>query len=281
MIQDSESPLTGMRVLVCGKGGSGKSSIVSMMARDLADTGYKVLALDGDASNPGGLARVLLGSEKGPRPLIEYFGGRARVTGPVVDPSSLTRKGEKISLAYDPIRLVEIAPEYHIDTGNISLFQVGKIHDAYEGSIGPMSKVTRDFVVADQAVTLIDMEAGIEHFGRGIEINVDEVIVVVDPTYDSFSIAEHVRDLCAQMDIYNVWAVLNKVRSIDTEHRMVDAMNARGITILGIVHHDRMVEKTGMEGTALIPCTAMKEVREITQHLETVATQGHAAAVGA
>ena len=155
-----------------------------------------------------------------------------------------------------------------------------QIREAYEGCDGPLGKVTRDFVIGDPAVTLIDVEAGVEHFGRGIAINVDEVIVVVDPTYESFTLAERVRDLCAQMDIYNVWAVLNKVLSIDAEKRMVDAMNARDITILGIVHHDRMVEKAGMDGTSLMPCTAMTEAREITQHLETVATQGHAAAVG-
>lgn len=278
MILDTEGPLTGMRVLVCGKGGSGKSSIVSLMVRDLADAGYKVLALDGDASNPGGLAQLLLGSKHRPEPLIEFFGGRTRVTSPVDDPSPLTRKGEKTSLADKPIQLNEIAPAYAIQTGNVTLCQVGKIREAYEGCDGPLGKITRDFVIGDPAVTLIDVEAGVEHFGRGIAINVDEVIVVVDPTYESFTLAERVRDLCAQMDIYNVWAVLNKVPSIDAEKRMVDAMNAHGITILGIVHHDRMVEKAGMEGTSMMPCTAMTEAREITQHLETVSAQGHAAA---
>lgn len=280
MILDSEGPLTGMRVLVCGKGGSGKSSLVSLMVRDLADAGYKVLALDGDASNPGGLAQTLFGSKKGPEPLIEFFGGRACVTNPVEDPSPLTRMGDSRSLTENPIQLHETDPTYSVRAGNVTLCQVGKIQEAYEGCDGPLSKITRDFVIGDPAVTIIDVEAGVEHFGRGIAINVDEVIVVVDPSYESFSLAERARDLCAQMDLFNVWAILNKVPSIDAEKRMVDAMNARDITILGIVHHDRMVEKTGMEGTALIPCTAMREVREITQHLESVATQGHAAAVG-
>jgi CO dehydrogenase maturation factor len=248
------------------------------MVRDLADAGYKVLALDGDASNPGGLAQMLLGSKHGPEPLLEFFGGRACVRGPVEDPSPLTRTGDNASLKDKPIHLDEMPPAYSIRNGNVTLCQVGKIREAYEGCDGPLSKITRDFVIADPAVTILDVEAGVEHFGRGIAINVDEVIVVVDPTYESISLAERVRKLCAQMDIFNVWAVLNKVGSLDTERRMVDAMNARDITILGIVHHDRRVEKAGIEGTAIVPCTAMSEVREITQHLESVSTQGHAAA---
>ena len=53
--------LIGKRILVCGKGGSGKSSIVSLLANVLASKGYKVMVLDGDASNPGGVARLMFG----------------------------------------------------------------------------------------------------------------------------------------------------------------------------------------------------------------------------
>lgn len=46
--------LLGKRILVCGKGGSGKSSIITLMANELQRRGYEVILLDGDASNPGG-----------------------------------------------------------------------------------------------------------------------------------------------------------------------------------------------------------------------------------
>lgn len=49
-------PLSGKRILVCGKGGYGKSSIISMMAHILQDEAYPVIELDGDASNPGGVS---------------------------------------------------------------------------------------------------------------------------------------------------------------------------------------------------------------------------------
>jgi len=85
---------SGKRLLVCGKGGSGKSSIVALMANVLSDRGYKVLVLDGDASNPGGLARLLFGSKKSPKPLIEFFDGRKKVECPVDNPAPLTRQDD-------------------------------------------------------------------------------------------------------------------------------------------------------------------------------------------
>ncbi len=54
-------PLCKTRILVCGKRGSGKSSIVALVADALHEKGYEVLALDGYASNPGGLARLVFG----------------------------------------------------------------------------------------------------------------------------------------------------------------------------------------------------------------------------
>lgn len=280
MKSDYDRPLAGMRVLICGKGGSGKSSIVSLMARVLGDKGYKVLALDGDASNPGGLARLLSGLEQGPKPLIDFFGGRTCVTCPVDDPSPLTREGDTTALTDDHIALDELTPDYYHREGNVTLCQVGKIRGAYEGCDGPMSKITRDFVVRDGVVTLIDVEAGVEHFGRGIAQNVDVVLVVVDPTFESFSLARRVRELCNQMDIATVWAILNRVESDEMETRMIKALDDRKVSVLGLVHHDIEVVKAGLAGTALGSSTAMKEVKEITQQLESTVWQAHAAIGG-
>ena len=187
-------PLSGMRIVICGKGGSGKSTVVTLMARVLRDRGYIVHVLDGDSSNIG-LYRML-GFDKAPKPLINYFGGKTfkdeegKVTCPVDDPTPLDR---------DKMDLKKIPPEYFETKNGITLFVVGKIKGIYEGCHGPESKVTRDFVLPGEQVTLIDVEAGIEHFGRGIEINADAVLTVVDPNYTSFQIAEIVEKMVAEM----------------------------------------------------------------------------------
>lgn len=126
--------LIGKRILVCGKGGSGKSSIVALMAHVFQSKDYPVLLIDGDASNPGGLIRLMTGDNMAPQPLIEYFGGREKVLCPVDDPSPLTRTSDSRSLIDEHISLDEIPPEFYILKNNITLFQVGKIQKAYEGN---------------------------------------------------------------------------------------------------------------------------------------------------
>jgi CO dehydrogenase maturation factor len=259
---------SGKRLLICGKGGSGKSSIVVLMANVLSDKGYKVLALDGDASNPGGLARLLLGLKKGPKPLIEFFGGRARVECPVDNPAPLTREGDASSLMEKNIDMAEIPQEYFVKKGDIALLQVGKIREACEGCDGPMSKVTRDFIVKGEQVTLVDVEAGVEHFGRGVERNIDIVFVVVDPTYESFMVAEKVAEFSRGIGVKEVWSILNKVPSPEVESVMVKELEKRKIGILGSVNEDPELEKAGLIGTPLGKSKAAEDVRAMIDELE-------------
>ncbi|HSO82879.1 P-loop NTPase, partial [Thiocapsa sp.] len=112
-IDQSTRALARKRILVCGKGGSGKSTLVALIAAVLQRKDYPVMVLDGDASNPEGLVRLLfgVGVKSEPKPLIEFFGGTERVTCPVDDPSPLTRIGESDPVPAKPINLsTEIGP---------------------------------------------------------------------------------------------------------------------------------------------------------------------------
>ncbi|MEX0681426.1 MAG: hypothetical protein WD097_08600 [Balneolales bacterium] len=53
--------LIGKRILVCDKGDGGKSSVITILAHFLHSKDYKVILLDGDAFNPGGLRQLIAG----------------------------------------------------------------------------------------------------------------------------------------------------------------------------------------------------------------------------
>jgi len=258
------------RILICGKGGSGKSSVVALMANALQEKGYEVIALDGDASNPGGLGRLLLGLKRGPKPLIEFFGGREKVECPVDNPSPLTRKDDALPITERNIDLDELPPVYYLRKEGIVLLQAGKIQEACEGCHGPMSKITRDFIVKGEKVTLIDVEAGIEHFGRGVERNVDIVLTVVDPTFESFSIAKQVVKLCRSLEIENVWAILNKVQSEGMKAVMMEELKKRKVKSIGSIYQDNEVVKSGLKGTSLGESRALQDVKRIIDKLEDI-----------
>jgi len=260
--------LSGRRILICGKGGSGKSSVAALLATALQNLNHHVVLVDGDGSNPGGLARLVLGATPGPAPLIEFFGGRERVTCPVDDPAPLTRASDLLPILDAQLSLPEIPPRYYARSGNVLLFQVGKIRKPYEGCDGPMSKVTRDFVLQGNYVTVIDVEAGIEHFGRGVEKHIDIVLVVVDPTYESFEIAARVTALCSLMSVAHAFAILNSVDSAEMETTMRHALEVRNVPVLGCVWFDPAVRAAGMKGNSIGWCSAGEDIAGIAQDLE-------------
>jgi CO dehydrogenase maturation factor len=248
--------LCGRRILICGKGGSGKTTLVALMANALRARGVPVLLVDGDASNPGGLARIMFGAGSAPRPLIEFFGGRKLVTCPVDDPSALIRPGTGIPVPVLRIKVEDVPEQYFLRDTMLVLFQVGKISSACEGCDGPMSKVTRDFLVQGDHVNLIDVEAGIEHFGRGVEKNVDVILAVVDPTYESLLIATKVHSLAEQMGINQVWAVLNKFAVADEERTVLARLGEGGVGVIASIRNDPFVARVALSGSKLGDCPA-------------------------
>lgn len=264
-------PLRGKRILVCGKGGSGKSTLVAVMATILQRKTYELIVLDGDASNPEGLVRLLfgLGVEGEPKPLIEYFGGIDAVTCPVDDPSPLTRINDSKPVPENRIDLFkEISSEYYLQKGSMTLLQAGKIASYGQGCDGPLEKVVRDFMIEGDAVNLIDMKAGIEHFGRKIPDRMDIIFGVLDYTLESVSIANRMAEFCQEASINNFWLILNKIGSEEVKSMLMDKLGILRDRVLGSISYDQELIKAGLSGNALGECKAMEEVERIVERLE-------------
>jgi CO dehydrogenase maturation factor len=266
-------PLRGKRILVCGKGGSGKSTLVAVMATILQRKTYELIVLDGDASNPEGLVRLLfgLGVEGEPKPLIEYFGGIDAVTCPVDDPSPLTRINDSKPVPENRIDLFkEISSEYYLQKGSMTLLQAGKIASYGQGCDGPLEKVVRDFMIEGDAVNLIDMKAGIEHFGRKIPDRMDIIFGVLDYTLESVSIANRMAEFCQEASINNFWLILNKIGSEEVKSMLMDKLGILRDRVLGSISYDEELIKAGLSGNALGECKVMEEVERIVERLEHV-----------
>lgn len=266
------SLLHGKRILICGKGGSGKSTIVSLLANALSNNN-QIIVLDSDASNPGGLARLLFGMKEGIKPLIDFFGGREKVECPVDDPSILTRINDDVPITEKFIELSEVPKEYYEQRNGITLLQVGKINKSLEGCDGPMSKVTRDFIVKGDAITLIDVEAGVEHYGRGIEKNVDLVIVIVDPTFESVLIAHKVSVLCQGMGIREPGIILNKIYTNELKTFLEKELHERGLNVYGLVKYNHELFNAGLTGAPIDTEMVMGDIDNVVRNIVTQMSQ--------
>ena len=272
-IRQSKKPLCGKRILVCGKGGSGKSTLVALMATILQRKTYEVMVLDGDASNPEGLVRLLfgLGVEGEPKPLIEFFGGIDTVTCPVDDPSPLTRIDDQKPVPEKRIDVFkEVEPEFYLQNGNMTLFQAGKIEAYGQGCDGPLEKVVRDFMVTGDAVNLIDMKAGIEHFGRKIPDRMDVILGVLDYTLESVSIAKRMAEFCQEAGIHDFWLILNKIGSEEVESMLFDKLSNLQDKVIGSIPFDQELIKAGLSGNALGECKALEDIEHIVERLEQI-----------
>jgi len=271
MVRQTKRPLRGKRILVCGKGGSGKSTLVTLMARVLQAKAYEVLVLDGDASNPEGLVRLLFGCgvDEEPRPLIEFFGGVDFVTCPVDDPSPLTRLGDSRPIPQSRIDLAsEVNPEYYLRNDAVTLLQVGKIEIYGQGCDGPLEKVVRDFVIEGEAVSLIDVKAGVEHFGRKVPEHVDIILGVLDCTRESISIAKRIDWFCKDLRIDRFWLLLNKVPSDEIETSLREQLGNLDPKVIGVVHNDDTLVEMALSGSALHECNALTEMESVIGRME-------------
>ncbi len=234
------------KIAVGGKGGSGKSSMVALLANEIRERGYRVLVVDSDESNPG-LYRML-GLDRRPTPLLELVGGKSRVfetfsEGSDSPPTLLTR---------EEFRLADIPSEYIVTRDGVALVCVGKILQSLEGCACPMGVLNREFLgrlsLGKNEVALIDMEAGIEHFGRGVETSVDSMLIVTEPSLDSLELAEKMNALAAEVQMENVWTVLNNVASEELDLRLREELERRGVAVIGSIGYEPEIFQSGLEG---------------------------------
>jgi CO dehydrogenase maturation factor len=253
------------KIAVCGKGGSGKSTAVALLAKGLRGRGYRVLVVDSDESNPG-LYR-LLGFEKRPTPLLELVGGKEKVFEALADSS----ESPKTVLSQEEIRTSDLPSEYVVERDGIKLVCVGKILQSLEGCACPMGALSREFLkrlsLGEDEISLIDMEAGVEHFGRGVETSVDAVLAVTEPSFDSLELAEQISTLAREVGMDSAWAVLNKIASKQVAAKLGEELKQRAVPVIGAINYDSEVFEAGLEGRPVRDSEAQRDVDEILDQL--------------
>jgi CO dehydrogenase maturation factor len=253
------------KLAVCGKGGSGKSSIVALLANGIRERGYQVLVVDSDESNPG--LHRMLGLEVRPEPLLDLLGGKKLVfqafSEETEDPVSI--------LTRDEIRTSDLPDPYLVRADGIGLVNTGKILQSLEGCACPMGVLNREFLkrlrLQEDEMAVVDMEAGIEHFGRGVETSVDSVLVVVEPSFDSLELAQKINTLAMEVGVQNTWNILNKVPSEEIGLKLTDALKRKGLSVIGTIRYDEGIFQSGLEGRPLDETNASIEIRKIVDRL--------------
>jgi CO dehydrogenase maturation factor len=101
-------------------------------------------------------------------------------------------------------------------------------------------------------ITVLDMEASIEHLTRGTLRNVDVLLVITEPYYRSLETAGRMVPLAHELGLERVWIVANKVREDRDEAAIREYCARRQFEIVGSVPFDDNVTEADHQGCALI-----------------------------
>jgi len=245
------------RISVCGKGGSGKSTVVAFLSDEFRARARRVVIVDSDESNA--CLHWMLGFDSPPRPLVELIGGRDNVRRGLQEPHSTESGTQATVLAHSQLTIADLPCEYVVQADGRTLVTVGKIHQALEGCACPLGLLSREFLhrlrLAADEVLVVDMEAGIEHFGRGLETSLDAVVVVVEPSLESVLLAGKVKRLASESGATVAGAVLNKIASPEIEATLAAQLHGEGVRVLGTVRHHPEIVKASLAGTRVPRCS--------------------------
>ncbi|OPL17366.1 MAG: hypothetical protein AVO38_01340 [delta proteobacterium ML8_D] len=247
-----------MKICICGKGGSGKSTIVTLLAQAFRHEGKKVIVLDSDESNTS--LFWMLGFDNPPKPLMDFLGGKKKIQQKMIARFSKGEDEPAMSIwEMESIKRQSLPEGYAVEKDSVMLISTGKIHQAMEGCACPMGSVSREFLkkfqTGDEEVLIADMEAGIEHFGRGLEAGVNGVVSVVEPSLESILLAKKVMDLARSAGSEFYGAILNKISSEEQENKVAGRLNDTGVPLIGSIGFQDALQNACLAGRPLADVT--------------------------
>jgi CO dehydrogenase maturation factor len=234
-----------MKILVCGKGGSGKSTITAVLAKNLTAKGYRVLVVDADESNYG--LSVQLGLAE-PKELMEQIGGKNALKNKM---GKFQGDGHKATVFSETWRIEDIPSDILSKKENLCLLQIGKVKHYGEGCACPMGVLSKDFLthlaLAQKDFAIIDTEAGVEHLGRGIAEGVDLILAIIDPSFESIRLSEKIRAMAKESN-KPCYFIINRADGATAEKI---AAKIGMEQVIGIVPFSSSVQEKGLSGEAL------------------------------
>ena len=253
-----------MKIMICGKGGSGKSAVTVLMARVLTKN-HRVYVVDSDESNA--LLPRMLGAES-PKPLVEYLGGKGNIFkgGEVDVVKALAQAGQGIRLADLSSDYISSSPE------GIKLVTIGKVREFGEGCACPFNflakTLLKNLLLQNHEIVLVDTDAGIEHMGRGVEEGCDAILTVADPTAESLELAKILSQGATKLG-KKFWLVLNKVTPNIAEVVKMKAQE-EGLDLLGLIRFDEELFKSGLMGGELKSKEALLDIQSILKNVRLI-----------
>ena len=148
---------------------------------------------------------------------------------------------------------------------------LGTVETAGSGCVCPenvmLKRIINNLILHREDVVLLDMEAGLEHLGRGTTEGMDQFIVVIEPGARSVQTYRNVKRLAEELGVKKVRVVANKIR--DEKDEMFVRDRIAESDLLGFVHYNPEIMNADREGVSPYDFsqTAVNEIKKIKEKL--------------
>jgi CO dehydrogenase maturation factor len=232
-----------MKIAISGKGGVGKTTLAGVMARILADEGRKVLAIDADPDSNLASAIGL------PKETLAKLSPIASMTS-LIEERTGAKKGTFGSMLKLNPKVDDIPDEMGVTHQGVRLLLLGCIPQGGGGCFCPenvlLKNLVRHLFVQREEAVIVDMEAGLEHLGRGSTGYVDALLIVVEPGQRAINTAKQIKKLGEDLHIKNMMIIGNKVTS-DQDRKVIEE-SLSDFPILGHMSFNTKILQADREG---------------------------------
>ena len=124
-------------------------------------------------------------------------------------------------------------------------------------------------------MTVVDLEAGLEHLSRGTARHVDTLLLIGEPYFKSLEASQRSFALAKDLGISRVYMVANKIRSPRDEATVREFAGRHAVTVAGVIPYDPAVVEADEHGTAVMDqrpeATCVAAIRRLADQLLTPA----------
>jgi CO dehydrogenase maturation factor len=232
-----------MKIAISGKGGVGKTTLAAVLARLYAAEGKQTLAVDADPD--ANLALALGFREDELAGIVPISKMRELIS----ERTGASEGGFGRFFKINP-RVSDIPDRFSKEKNGVKLLVMGTVETGGAGCVCPehvmLKRVISHLVTSSDDVVIMDMEAGLEHLGRGTAETVDRFVVVTEPGARSLQTLNKIKALAADLGVKRVSVVANKLRGPEDEDFIRERVPKD--ELLGLIHYDDGVIRADMNG---------------------------------